>query len=590
MRFLQADAKRLQQIVSEVPYRELQVFTRFIHDVAPGPIMISQLNSIKKAALVEYIVRILSATKHVENIYKKLVSTEFSSYLYAKLLWEGAIDTEDVDPKYGYTFLKKGGNSYEVTETQQEGLFIFVTRFTAEESFYTSAMDQLAIKEPMRTLLKFVFAVPEDFDLVEVNSIAETEFTYSNEYEVFNFVNVISEMLQNNLVAFGKTNEKPLSKTLSILKSSSNIQEFYNEKKLDTLATDMLTRSFSYYYWTAKKFKNKELETLKEFVKEKFNDNYYFFITRILATHLKKIRYDHYYLSERNLFDVVRVIIEDFPTDGWVGMNNILKYCSYRGYRVDLEGKYKTDAYYMEANLNGDIFHLSAETHYNMIFLEPILKGAFFYLGALGLVELKYNAPLSPYVVTLKDKEYISPWDSLEYVKLTALGKYVFDLSNVYEHKNIVKKTTNLKFDEYKPIVTIDTNDTISKAKLEQFCDKYEENRYILSHAKIFRDCKTKKMLELKIDSFYKNIEKNPPQVFRDFFDEIQENINSLKKETQQVVIRLNNNKKLLNLFMNNKKLQELVIKAQGYRIIVLKTDLARLTKIVKENGFFVEF
>jgi hypothetical protein len=41
---------------------------------------------------------------------------------------------------------------------------------------------------------------------------------------------------------------------------------------------------------------------------------------------------------------------------------------------------------------------------------------------------------------------------------------------------------------------------------------------------------------------------------------------------------------------MSNHKLQELLIKAEGYRIIVFKDDISKITKIVKDNGFFVEF
>ncbi|MEA2100249.1 MAG: hypothetical protein U9P72_08970, partial [Campylobacterota bacterium] len=242
-----------------------------------------------------------------------------------------------------------------------------------------------------------------------------------------------------------------------------------------------------------------------------------------------------------------------------------------------LSDETKSDTFYVGGN-------------YNVLFFEPIIKASFFYLGALGLFELKYNKPISPYKTVAKDKEYISTWDSLHYVKITELGKYVFGLVDSYEQKKIEKKSTEIKFDEYKPIITIDSKDTITQAKLEPYTDKYDENRYILSYTKIFRDCKNTKALEIKIDGFYKQIEANPPQVFKDFFDEIKENQNSLKKDTKQIVIELKNNKKLLNLFMKNKKLQELVIKAQGFRVIVLKDDVAKLTKIVKDNGFFVEF
>jgi hypothetical protein len=55
-------------------------------------------------------------------------------------------------------------------------------------------------------------------------------------------------------------------------------------------------------------------------------------------------------------------------------------------------------------------------------------------------------------------------------------------------------------------------------------------------------------------------------------------------------VIDLKNNKKLLQLFTTNKKLQESIIKAQGFRILVAKQDMGKVSRIVKENGFFVEF
>jgi len=276
-------------------------------------------------------------------------------------------------------------------------------------------------------------------------------------------------------------------------------------------------------------------------------------------------------------------------------MQNIVKFCKYRDIRIDLDRPHKTAEYNLECEVVTDTgikvetFYAS-DGNYNTLFLEPILKASFFYLGSLGLFELKYDDPYSPYTISAKGKAYISTWDSLEFVKLSELGKYIFGFSDSYEQKTIIKKATSLKFDEYKPIITIDSKDTITQAKLESFTDKYDENRYILSYAKIFKDCKNIKALELKIDGFYKNIEPNPPQVFKDFFDEIKENQDLLRRDLKQVVIELKENKKLLNLFMKNKKLQEIVIKAQGYRVIVLKTDIPKLTKILKDNGFFVEF
>jgi hypothetical protein len=120
--------------------------------------------------------------------------------------------------------------------------------------------------------------------------------------------------------------------------------------------------------------------------------------------------------------------------------------------------------------------------------------------------------------------------------------------------------------------------------------DKLDNNRYILNYSKLFRGCDNLKALKLKIDSFYTKIEKSPPKVFIEFFDKALKNSNLMKKNLKQVVIELEENRELLNLFLSNHKLQELIIKAEGYRIIVLNHDIAKVTKIVKDNGFFVEF
>jgi hypothetical protein len=215
----------------------------------------------------------------------------------------------------------------------------------------------------------------------------------------------------------------------------------------------------------------------------------------------------------------------------------------------------------------------------------------FLFLGALGILELRYDEPSSQYDnISLKGQDYISFWDGLKYIRFTQLGLYTLGIIDKYEISIDEDNKFELKFDEYKPIITVDKNDTVTIAKLEPFTVAFDSNRYILNHSKVFRDCDSIKALKLKIDSFYENIEKNPPKIFKDFFSTILKNANSLKQNSDEIVIEIKNNKKLLSLFLTNKKLQELIIKASQYRVIVMKKDLSKFTKIVKENGFFINF
>lgn len=595
MKFLQLTKDEIKKNLNSCLYTELIEFTKYIADVLEDDFNLKKIYSIQKIILVDRLSIILSTSLLVEKIYHKLAATDASKYLYENLIWEtNSVETRDVEKQFGIAFLSnKSGAWHSITDQKDE--FLFIQR--EEKDHYNYTTDQLSLRGNFKSILKMVVPVPVEIELLPITD-AETlrsYFTYSNEENIFDFINAISDMLKNNLVEFGKTNEKPLSKTLTMLKNTTQIKEFYEDKKLSTFASDMLTRSFSYYYWKVKDSKSKEIDVLKDFVNMQFADKMDFFITRIFLSHLKKVRYDSWYTRQSSLFLTLKLIISEVPKDAWIDMNNIIKFCKYRDIRIDIEQSRKTEGYYLEGEIIGDTKIEEArfyadDIHYNTLFLEPILKASFFYLGALGLFELKYDEPYSPYRVRAKGKPYISSWDSLEFVKLSKLGEHIFGFSDSYEQKAITKKATTLKFDEYKPIIIVDEKDTLSLAKLDSYCDKYDKNRYILSYSKIFKDCKSSKALELKIEHFYKNIESHPPKVFKNFFDEIKRNSNLLKRDLKQVVIELDKNEKLLNLFMQNNKLQELVIKAQGFRVLVLKENIPKLTKLVKEHGFFVEF
>jgi len=539
-----------------------------------------------KKDYVDLIVNLFLDDKFIANLLQKINYNEKAIKLYNHLIWSNnIIDTKDANKMFGLELKKikfaqytgvsreKLSNSYNLVER------VIYNHWRGEKDF-------LKLDRDIKKILKLFYPKPYDYDILEVKELLQTQYSYSNEDEVLNFINIIDDMLKNNLVEFGKTNEKPLLKSLNILKSSTGINEFYDDKKSNILATDMLTRSFSYYYWKVKKFEDNECETLRNFLRLQFDNQLDFFITRIFASHLKKVRFDFYYSSQNDFFDLIKLIVNNLTSKGWVSVDNILNFCKYRDMNFHLESSDKTYYYNM---LGEDDKELTGEDYYYEIVFEPIIKACLFYLGALGIMELKYNTPKTQHSINAKGLSYISVWDGLKYVKLTTLGLYTLRINQTYNAKKIEKKVSNIKFDEYKPIININNEDTIMIAKLEPYVEKYE-NRYILSYSKIFRDCKNTKALDLKIAGFYKLFDTKLPKVFDDFFSDIKSNSNMIKRDLKLITIVLKNNKKLLHLFMTNKKIKEIIIKASGYRVLVLKDDMLKLTKIVKENGFFIEF
>jgi len=610
MKFVIVDKEQIRKVCQRATKKELIEFLGFFDEFVDFRTRYKkyaiklQSPSKRVTAAKEHFLNLFSLLlmnhEFKENCFQKLAKTELSKYLYDNLVWQSNfLSTKEFSAKYSYQFTKYKTRWYgDETEKLQNNIFAdnvsLINRKVAYR-YNEIESDILFVNPAIKELLKLVMPIPQNYYLHVASEMQACEYHYNNEEGALLFVDTIYPMLQNNLVAFGATKVKPLAKSLNILKQTSGIQEFYSDRKLHTIATDMLTRSFTNYYWqNGHKFEQLPYNSIKHFILAQFSGHFDFMISRIFLSHLKKVRYDNYYQSETDLFSVIKLIVSKMPEDNYISMQNILDFCKYRDIEIDIDVSSKRNDYTMECDILttegmvSDTLHVG--DYYRLLMFEPLLKASFFYLGALGLMELEYEEPHSPYTITAKNSVYISHWDGLKYIKLTELGKYVFGLREDYAYQKSEKKVSKIKFDAYKPIITVDKSDIITQAKLEQFADKYDENRYILSYAKIFRDVKSKKQLDLKIDAFYKKIEAKPPQVFKDFFDDILNNANLLKRDLKQVVIELGNNKKLLNLFMQNRKLQELIIKAEGYRVIVLKENISKLTKIVKDNGFFVEF
>ena len=603
MEFLKSNPVELKRILINKNKTVIKEFIDYMYDHFDRedldkltPFMKSK-STLSQATKEQYINLLVSMS---DNIYFREVfadvlgQNEVSRKLYAQLIWNDySISTKDfcksVDNKLPLPTmsLHYGSGSKRLTDELS-----FVVRKVNE---YNNR-DILFLQKKYSEVLRFFFPVPHDYNLFAQQNIKKCDFTYSNEREILSFGKTTSEMKQNKLIAFGKTNEKPSAKTFKIIKQSTSINEFYSQKGMDSLVADMLIRSYNYFNYDSQK---SGVYNLKELVKLQFMDRLPFSIIRIFAMHLKGIRFSIYQNQQKELFDLTKELIDNMPKDAWVSFDNILSYTYYREAYFDFENEYKTysykfvydgklDSHYDDPYGSGKI---TVDGYHGELFHEPILKAVFFYLGALGLMELKYDRPITPYTFYAKDKDYISVWDGLKYVKLTELGEYVFGFSKSYTPKEqITVPLSKLKFDEFKPIITVDKRNSIAIAKLEPFVEKLDDSRYILSYSKLFKNCDNSKALKLKIDSFYKNIEKNPPKVFVQFFEKAIKNSNLMKRNLKQIVIELKDNKELLNLFMTNPKLQELFIKAEGYRIIVLKDDIAKFTKIVKDNGFFVEF
>ncbi len=542
-----------------------------------------------KANLINLFAELLQDEKFKLEFYKILCVTEESKKLYFALLWEQtAMSKEDSIELLGRDVTTTKYQTYGFSGDKLDDEFALVS-FNGRWG-----RKKLYIDPRIRTILKLIHPAPDDMLMPATENPEKTKYHYSNEENILSVINTISEMYKTNLINIGKTAEKPLAKTLNIIKNTTTHNDFYKTSKIDNLAIDMLVRSFYFYNMDKNVSKIDGLERLKKFIFLQFADRLSYSISRVFFSHLKKVKYDPYSNNEKKIFSLLKEIIKAMPKDAWVESNQLINFCTYRDISIDLDSEYETTKYFLDVNpIDGNEWDnkiYAEDDNYNAIILEPVIKALFFYLGALGAVELKYDDPVSSRKLTAKAKPYISLWDGLRYVKLTDLGKYLFGFTKNYKVKKVINNHSKVKFDEYKPVITIEKSNFIMIAKLEPYTELHDNNKYTLSYKKIFQGCSTKKLLKIKIDNFYTLFDEPIPVLYDNYFDDILSRANLLKTNSDQIVIELKNDKRLLDLFMQNKKIQEFIIKASGYRVIVSNANLQKLSRIVKDNGFFIEF
>ena len=506
-----------------------------------------------KLSLVNLFVELIADEKFRLNFYDTICQSKVSKKLYHTLLWrEDVISKDDAIALLGRDVTVKRNNSYGFNRDKLEGELALISY----ENNWGS--NRLFIDSRIRTILKLIHPAPDDIILSSAENIKDTKYQYSNEENILDIITTIGEMVSTDLVSIGKSGEKPLAKTLNIIKNTTTNSDFYTTKKIDNLAMDMLVRSFYFYHIGKNKFAKDPLATLKKFFTLQFTDELPYSMSRVFLSHLKKVKFRPYFRDEAEIFNILREIVNQMPKDAWVDVDSTVNYCSYRDIRLDLYSSYETTKYYLDIDsINGkewDDKLYAEDSRYNDIVLEPMMKALFFYLGALGAVELKYDDPISPSSITAKSKVYISLWDGLKYIKLTPLGLYLFGFEKKYKVKKSIATSSKIKFDEYKPMITIDKNDYIMIAKLEPYADMHDGNRYTLNYKKIFQGCNTKKLLEKKIDKFYTLFSEPIPALYDNYFDDILSRINLLNTDDDKVIIELKNDKRLLNLFVSNCK------------------------------------
>ncbi|MGB1240938.1 MAG: hypothetical protein ACPG49_00345 [Chitinophagales bacterium] len=519
--------------------------------------------------------------KTIFEVFRKFLPSNIR-ILMEELTWIDILSEDEIEDKFGVKIMDntEEDRSYYNTLKLKTQYHFFAAKRIGWRGPYC-----LFLPPAFREILAALYGKPKnsEFHVVE---LGQTDFVYEQAEK-----SIFLELLRLKAF-FGQGNirltkdGRPMLNSLGKMQKGLDLREFFEgtkDKVLKNIRTNaiagLLIESGSFLY-----IKEKPLFIKKLFnsYQNQFKQNLSTLLTTVKG--IEKINSYHLKFIEKNFWNLLR----ELPLGKWVTYQNIEDFIKYKMWETaPLTRVLAAENLYFNKRVSdsySDKYYIKASIFHKAISV-PFIKANFFLFAAYGLVEIAYNAPNTSKIVDT----YFSPYDGLQYVKLTELGAYVSSEYRTYTPPK-ESQTRPLVLSEDSLMILSDKNDTTAPILLQNFTQRVGANRYQTDAATFLKDCQHANQIEEKIDLFRQTISSKFPQNWETFFEGLLQNINPFKNVSEEyILLQLpTDNRNLIQLIAQDSVLKKYVLKGEQFHIFVSKSNLSKFKTRLKEFGIFL--
>ncbi len=559
------------------------------------------INKIRKNQLVRALTNIYCDKKLFQRLLTYI--PDDAKKILNILVWEGGMhEVEKLEKMFKSEIIKDSeAKQFLRKKTIQDSYLLFqIRKYSKFINFSDVDYNYSFFLVPeFRELFKNYLPHPEDYDLIELDSVNEkTDFIYADNNQITRQIILFCTYIQQGYLKFSKNGDNILKTSILKMNGYCNVKEFYDnkDKDLQFLRTQIIAD-----FLKDAEFKSKEnaFVLLKEIFDNFFyNKGFKNFELKELLYYLKGTYFEFnqsYEKRQEKVKTSLLDLLKKLPLQKWVSAENIIKYVSYRNIFMEIVDKsyaWNNLYYHKKVELRRQYSTYEkvsiSDRIYKDVIITPFIKAVFFLFASFGIVDIAYNYPENKFFQD-KNKEYLSFFDGLKYVRLTELGAYITGTATGYKAE-FKEKGANLILDEKRLIINIKGDDPLKKLMLEKISDKISRSCYKINYHSFLKECYSTADIKRKITFFREQISADPPQIWIDFLDEILNKTNPLAADQEMVVYKLNQqNDELISLIAKDKILKKYILKAENYHIIIAKKNLGKVKKRLEEFGYFIE-
>ena len=415
--------------------------------------------------------------------------------------------------------------------------------------------------------------------------------TFNGEKDLFTDLPFIESLYMAKKLKIGKNKLRMV--TLKKNLQSLNIREFFEESKQSNEYTTKLRAEYLALIYTLfaspddgeniQKFQPEDLaKALVHSISQLSEEFYQLFLPYISGVSRNYLRgyYNQYFIE--NLLTLLATL--DSPK--WTSVHRLC--CQMRLLNLDLpvEEIFTLMDYYEfdRMKLFNECTDKTIEFDEMLAQVSiPALQSILFCLASWGLVEIAYKP--------VDDKKMVSPFDGLQYVRLTQLGRYAFDIDKQYTPPvEIVKDAKDFELSNDRLLIKLLNPDSPRVLVLSQFATMVTPTLYRVDFKTFLTDCSVRSEVEDKINKFRHIVKEKLPDVWEAFFTQLLKQCEPLSKAGSLFVIRRINadDKKLQEIILTDKELKEYIIRAENYLILIKQKDMDKVASILRKYGYLI--
>lgn len=432
----------------------------------------------------------------------------------------------------------------------------------------------LHLMHPEYMLMKPLEKLPSDQKLL----------TFDNEVSIFTIYPMLRVMFRTHQIEFGKS--KCTATTVKKVAKMTNVKEFFTSGDPDAqkLASQLLTNIYCFHADMCGVGDFAIEDGIKSLLNSTYEEPGIF--PALILSHITGFRKNQMNFCEsEGINDNILSTLRLYAKDGnWLKAEDICNKVrtlgsSAENYCLWLDG-YEFEKMTLKNNYDEhDIFsdNIMQELTY------PYIKGYLFMLAVFGMVEIAYTQEPA--------LDATCYYDTLKYVRLTNLGKYVLKIIDKYEQPKSDATSSKL-FELYEDNLMVKSLGEVNpyESVLNNMATPISKHLYKVSYESFLSDCTCKSDITNRINMFRDYICKEPPANWERFFKDMEDRCKPMKAPQKKYSLLQipSANKDLQRIILSDPIIHKYSLKAEGFILLVETSNKGKVVDALKKYGYLL--